>query len=236
MSEVVNQLWQVLESLGESSQFCMTGSLTPVLPGLEVEGIANVGVPVSAADARRLIEQASQAPYGRGEETIVDTNVRRVWQLEPRQFALRNAAWGALVDGIVDSVRKEFGIQKKVRHELYKLLIYETGSFFAPHRDTEKIPGMFATLVVNLPSRYEGGTLLVTHDGETKRIEFGGDAAEFNVQFAAFYADCQHEITPVTSGYRVCLVYNLAIARQKSQPSAPLNSQAVDAVAAGWHC
>jgi hypothetical protein len=33
---------------------------------------------VSAVDARRLIEQASQAPYGRGEETIVDTNVRRV--------------------------------------------------------------------------------------------------------------------------------------------------------------
>jgi predicted 2-oxoglutarate/Fe(II)-dependent dioxygenase YbiX len=231
MSPIVSQLWKVLESLSESSQFCMSGSLAPVLPGLEVEGIGNVGVPVSAADAKRLIERASQAPYGRGEETIVDTNVRRVWQLEPREFALRNAAWDEFVDGIVESVRKEFGIGKKVQHELYKLLVYEKGSFFAPHRDSEKMPGMFSTLVVCLPSRREGGTLIVTHDGETKRIEFGGTEAEFNVQYAAFYADCQHEITPVTSGYRVCLVYNLAIAQQKTQPSAPVNSQAVDAVA-----
>ena len=99
MSPVVSQLWKVLESLGESSQFCTAGSLTPVLPGLEIEGIGNVGVPVSAADARRIIEQASQAPFGRGEETIVDTDVRRVWQIEPRQFTLHNAAWDALCKG-----------------------------------------------------------------------------------------------------------------------------------------
>src|SRR2546426_806022 len=109
MSPLVSQLLKVLESLGESSQFCTAGSLAPVLPGLEVEGIGNVGVPVSEADARRLIERASQAPYGRDEATIVDTNVRRVWQLEPRQFSLRNAAWGEFVCGIVDAVRKEFG-------------------------------------------------------------------------------------------------------------------------------
>lgn len=164
------------------------------------------------------------------EETIVDTDVRRVWQLEPRQFGLRNAAWGDFMAGIVESVRNEFGLQQKVQHELYKLLVYEPGSFFASHRDSEKIRSMFATLVVCLPSRHEGGTLIVTHDGEAKRIDFGGTEAEFKVKYAAFYADCQHEITPVTSGYRVCLVYNLAIARQKTQPSAPANSQSVDAI------
>jgi hypothetical protein len=231
MAPVASQLWKVLESLGDSAQFCTAGSLAPVLPGLEVKGVGNVGMPISAADARRLIEQAAPAPYGRGEETIVDTEVRRVWQLEPRQFTLSNPAWGAFVDGIVDSARKELGIRKKVQHELYKLLIYEKGSFFAPHRDTEKIAGMFATLVVCLPSRHEGGTLLVTHDGETKQIDFGGAAAEFQVQYAAFYADCRHEIVPVTSGYRVCLVYNLAIPRQKTQPAPPVNSQAVEEVA-----
>lgn len=231
MSSLAAQLWNVLNSLGQSSQFCTSGSLEPVLPGLEVEGIGNVGVPVSATDAKRLIKQAAQAPYGRGEETIVDTDVRRVWQLEPGKFELRNAAWGKFVDGIVQSVRKEFGIRKKVQQELYKLLVYEKGSFFAPHRDTEKIPGMFATLVVCLPSQHEGGTLIVSHDGLAQQVEFGGSGAEFNMQYAAFYADCQHEIKPVTSGYRVCLVYNLAIARQKTQPSAPVSSEAVQAAA-----
>lgn len=230
MSQLTTQLWKVLESLGESSRFCTAGGLPAVLPGLEVEGIGNMGVPVSAADARRLIKLASQAPYGRGDETIVDTNVRRVWQVEPRQFALRNTAWGDFVDGVVAAVRKEFGISKEIQPELYKLLVYEKGGFFAPHRDTEKIPGMFATLVVCLPSPHEGGTLIVTHDGETEQIDFGGAQAEFNIQYAAFYADCQHEVMPVTSGYRVCLIYNLAIARQKQQPSLPASSQAVDAV------
>ncbi len=225
-----NELLKVLDSLGESSLFCTAGKLTPVLPGLEVEGIGNVGVPVSAADAKRIIQQAAQAPYGRGEETIVDTSVRRVWQLEPRQFSLKNAAWEPFIAGIVEAVRTEFAIPQKVELQLYKLLVYEKGSFFAPHRDSEKAPGMFATLVVCLPSKHEGGTLIVTHDGQTQQIDFGGSEAQFQVQYAAFYADCQHEVLPVASGYRICLIYNLAIGRKK-QPSPPTSSGAVQAAA-----
>lgn len=37
-----------------------------------------------AAEAKRLIQQASPAPYDRGEDTIVNPEVRRVCQLEPR--------------------------------------------------------------------------------------------------------------------------------------------------------
>src|SRR5207248_6991658 len=102
-----------------------------------------------------------------------------------------------------------------------------TGSFFAPHRDTEKTPGMFATLVICLPSRHEGGTLVVEHEGECRRIEFGGPDSEFRTAYAAFYADCRHEITPVRSGYRVCLVYNLALDRAGRQPAAPRTAPAV---------
>ena len=223
---------ELLNSLGESSQFVTSGRLTPVLPGLECIGVGSIGCPVSAADAKRLIAVAGQAPYGHGEETIVDTDVRRVWQIEPSKLVLRNPEWKAHVDSIVDAVRKDFGIEQKVTSELYKLLVYEKGSFFAPHRDTEKSAGMFATLVVCLPSRHEGGTLIVTHDGQTKRFDFGGTDSEFKTQYAAFYADCQHEITPVTDGYRICLVYNLAIAGKKpEQPSAPRFSGASEQAA-----
>jgi hypothetical protein len=135
------------------------------------------------------------------------------------------------VAAIVETVRQEFGIHRKVSVKLYKLLIYETGSFFAPHRDSEKTPGMFATLVVCLPSRHEGGTLVVRHEGQTKKIDFGGGDAEFKTQYAAFYTDCQHEIMPVTAGYRICLVYNLAIVGKKQQPSAPDSATAVEQAA-----
>ncbi len=168
-----------------------------------------------------MIAKATQAPYGRGEATIVDTDVRRVWQIEPSQFTLRNSEWQTFVATIVDAAKRDFGIHQKVNATLYKLLVYEKGSFFAPHRDSEKASGMFATMVVCLPSRHEGGTLVVKHDGQTKKIDFGGEHAEFQLQYAAFYADCQHEITPVSAGYRICLVYNLAITGKKRQPAAP---------------
>lgn len=230
MTDAREALERLLETLGESSRFVTSGSLTPILPGLQVKKVGSIGCPVTAVDAQKLIAQATQAPYGRGEETIVDTGVRRVWQIEPSQFALRNAEWLSHVTAIVDAVKQEFGISQKVVTHLYKLLIYEKGSFFAPHRDTEKVPGMFATLVVCLPSPHKGGTLIVRHDGQTKEIDFGGEGSEFRTQYAAFYADCQHEVLPVTAGYRVCLVYNLAVAGKK-QPSAPQNAAAVERAA-----
>jgi hypothetical protein len=230
MADSKEALGALLDSLGESVQFATAGAVAPVLPGLYVKGVGSIGAPVTEADAKRLIAKATQAPYGRGEETIVDTDVRRVWQIEPAQFSLRNAAWNAHLEEIVAAVKQDFGIHRKVTPHLYKLLIYEKGSFFAPHRDSEKTPGMFATLVVCLPSKHKGGTLIVKHDGQTKKIGFGGKDAEFKTQYAAFYADCQHEIKPVTAGYRVCIVYNLAIAGKK-QPAAPGHSTAVEEAA-----
>jgi len=231
MADARQALETLLGALGESSLFVASGSLTPVLPGLEIKGVGSIGIPVVAADAKRIIAKATQAPYGRGADTIVDTDVRRVWQIEPSQFAVRNAAWNTHLATIVETVKRELGIRQKVNAELYKLLVYEKGSFFAPHRDTEKTPGMFATLVVCLPSRHEGGTLIVRHEGQTTKIDFGGKGAEFQMQYAAFYADCQHEITPVTAGYRICLVYNLAIAGKKQQPTAPEHASTIDPAA-----
>ena len=226
MGEATQALQQLLAGLGEAARFESVGQLPAILPGLEVKGIGSIGVPVTPADAKRIIGKASQAPYGLGEATIVDTEVRRVWQLEPAQFELRNAAWGEAIAGVIDAVKRDLGIHGKVTAELYKLLVYEKRSFFKPHRDTEKMPGMFGTLVVCMPSRHEGGTLILEHDGQTKQIDFGGKDSEFQTRYVAFYADCRHEVTPVKSGYRVCLVYNLASAGKK-QPAAPHHAEAV---------
>jgi hypothetical protein len=65
MADKIQELWKVLGALGESSQFVATGSLSAILPGLEVKKVGPIGIPVSQADAKRLIKAASQAPYGR---------------------------------------------------------------------------------------------------------------------------------------------------------------------------
>ena len=83
--------------------------------------------------------------------------------------------------------------------DLYKLLVYDPGSFFVNHRDTEKAAGMFATLIIVLPSIYTGGALLVRHRDQEARLDLSCPEPS-QVAFAAFYADCVHEVLPITSG------------------------------------
>ena len=118
----------------------------------------------------------------------------------------------------VNQIGLDLGLHDcEIEFELYKLLVYEEGSFFAPHRDTEKADNMFATMVVNLPSKHEGGELIISHRGQSQRYSFA-DSGRFQPSFATFYADCYHEVKPITSGYRICLTYNLAISNRKQQP------------------
>ena len=121
---------------------------------------------------------------------------------------------------IVTWAAASLGVTGRVAAELYKLLIYDEGSFFVSHRDTEKAPGMFATLVIVLPSIYTGGELIVRHQDREQRLElYCEDPSE--VAFAAFYADCSHEVLPITSGCRLTLIYNLLRRGQDPLPEPP---------------
>jgi len=101
------------------------------------------------------------------------------------------------------------GVQEEViKAELYKLLVYDPGAFFLRHRDTEKSPGMFGTLVIVLPSEHAGGELVVSHGEKEVTVSLANNEVSA-IRFAAFYADCEHEVKPIVSGNRVCLIYNL---------------------------
>lgn len=119
---------------------------------------------------------------------------------------------------------QEMSIGTSFNLSLYKLLLYEKGSFFKKHRDSEKEDGMFATLVIQLPSKFKGGELIVGHDGKIKNIDFSSkdaEANEFTSFYSAFYCDCEHEIRPVTEGNRLCLIYNMIAGNKSSIPVAP---------------
>lgn len=110
------------------------------------------------------------------------------------------------------SHQEEITLKNVFKLSLHKLLLYKTGAFCKPHRDSEKEPGMFGTLTIQLPSKYEGGQLIVNHMGRSERVDFNSAKEpdnEFSTFFAAFNADCEHEVLPVTNGIRVCLVYDM---------------------------
>ena len=228
-----DRLLDALGTIDRPGTFCTSGDLPLVMPGLEVNGLGAVRLPLGKTQARQLVNLCYQAPYGKGTETLVDTDVRRVWELDPEQFQLTNPKWEELLLDITDRVRDVLGLGRRtLAPHLYKLLVYEEGDFFLSHRDGEKLDRMVATLVVGLPSVHAGGELVVTHEGMQHVVEFAGAASGHELSFAAFYADCPHEVRPLQSGYRLCLVYNLTLAtsRGKKGLTAPTTAGVVEAV------
>jgi hypothetical protein len=231
--DISDRLARALKAVDRPGTFCASGSGPAPLPGLDVAGLGPVGLPLTAVQAPELIKRCRQAPYGKGEKTLVDTNVRRVWQLDPDRFSLTNPDWEQYLATAVRAIQRELGLeQQKLESHLYNLLLYEPGSFFLPHRDGEKLDRMVATLVIVLPSSFQGGELVVRHEGQERVIDFGGPARNaFHTHFAAFYADCEHEVRPLREGYRLCLVYNLTLAKAKKAIAAPRTAERIDAVA-----
>lgn len=228
-----DQLVRVLKRVDRPGTFCAVGGGAAPLPGLEVAGLGPVGLPLTAAQAPELKKRCEQAPYGRGTETIVDTSVRRVWRLEPDRFALTNPDWAPHLAGIVRAVQRELGLEEQaLESHPYNLLVYEPGGFFLPHRDGEKLDRMVATLVVVLPSSFQGGELVVRHEGRERVVDFGAAGNPFHTHFVAFYADCEHEVRPLREGHRLCLVYNLTLAKAGAALAAPRTAGLVDEAAA----
>jgi hypothetical protein len=174
---------------------------------LDVEGFGRAKFPVTPAKARKLIGLGKPARFGKGEETLTDPEVRDTWEI-PKDLV--TAAWdpGTLRD-ILATVKEDLGLPSaaELTADLHSLLVYEPNQFFLRHQDTEKSDEMIGTLVVTLPSTYAGGALMVGQGEEWKA--YRGTRSALSV--VAFYADCQHEILKIESGYRITLTYNLLL-------------------------
>src|SRR3954454_4560605 len=220
MSSLATQLASLLSTVHRPGDFFAAGTTELSMPSLEVEGVGPVALPLLSMQAAQLMEAAELAPYGRGEQTVIDPSVRRCWQIGPDRVRLSGRHWTRTLDGIVAEAVKGLGVSDPVMAEFYKLLIYGPGGFFVGHRDTEKADGMFATLVLVLPSTHTGGELVVRHKGREIVLDLRRqDPGE--VGFAAFYADCVHELLPVAEGHRLTLVYNLIRQGQGRPPEPP---------------
>src|SRR5690242_16219833 len=90
---ILEKLARALSKINRPGSFCASGSVPTVLPGLEVQGLGPIGLPLTSAQAKALISHCRQAPHGKGTKTVVDTSVRRVWRLEPKHFTLTNPDW-----------------------------------------------------------------------------------------------------------------------------------------------
>ena len=232
MTSFKENILQLLQEMKGTGKFACTGSVNFILPGLEVKNAGNIAFPLNKDQAQTLIKVAHKAPFGLGGETVYDNTVRSAWEIDADQIKINNPQWIRLLNKVLTKVKEELGLgDAAVTASLYKLLVYEKGDFFLPHKDTEKEKGMFGTMVVELPSEHSGGALIVRYEGEEVIADFSAADHQFNINYTAFYADCEHEVKPLESGYRICLVYNL-IKQQKNNGTAIITvSRQAEAIA-----
>ena len=71
---------------------------------------------------------------------------------------------------------------------------------------------------------------MVRHKERVARLDLRCEEPS-DIAFAAFYADCVHEVLPVTAGYRLALVYNLVRPGRGGPPEPPHYAAQENAVA-----
>ena len=226
-------LEELLQSIDRPGDFCAHGRLFAPMPRLEVDGAGMLSFPVPEAQVRALIAVAEPAPYGKGSDTLVDTTVRDCRQIGAERIRLAGGAWPETFARILAPAASGLGCASdRLDAQLYKLLVYERGGFFSAHRDTEKADGMVATLTISLPVAGGGGELIVRHRGREVIVDMNVEEPS-ELAFAAFYADCAHEIRPVVEGHRLSLVFNLCLRPgDRSTPRKPPDfSEQIDRIA-----
>ena len=216
-STQLRELLQGIEPLGSFVHTQCLTDLPSLLPHVTVDGVGRLGFPIVNVSVRELIASSVKAPYGMMDQTLMDPKVRDAWEIDADKVTIGNSdQWLNYFNKTVRQLCFQLGISTRrfdklgIQANLYKMLIYETEGHFLTHRDTEKEPHMFGTLILQLPTSdgFQGGEFTVSHRGVTKSVDLSiRSDDEFHT--VVFYADCEHELHPITKGTRVCLVYNL---------------------------
>ncbi|KAG5663343.1 hypothetical protein KAF25_001279 [Fusarium avenaceum] len=183
------ELLQVLDSIQSTGKIA-TFSRYPafVNPGLTIQGNHLIPLPLKEDDAQAIKSVCRQAPFGHGDKTVVDTSVRNTWELDASKFELVNSQWLSFFDVLLRDTAEWLGFQVVVAKP-HKLLLYEPGSFFKSHKDSEKEQGMIGTLVICSGA---GFYLLLAHATHVQNGEDG---------YGTYYDDSEENHTTLSTMY-----------------------------------
>ncbi|KAL0480360.1 hypothetical protein AKO1_007073 [Acrasis kona] len=203
------------------TEFCVEGSSDISQPNLKIDGKTELKIPLNNNMVDTLIKLSSVAPVGVGSETVVDPTIRKGYDIDASRIKREmnytssqreKNIWvdlfsGSCYGGKLDEMFKQEFARSTVHIKPYKLLVYEQGQFFKPHRDTQRDKHQFASIVLFLPGvSYTGGDFIIRHMGKEKVYNFQDPN---KLHYICFYTDCEHEITPIISGRRVTMTFNV---------------------------
>src|SRR5947209_3405866 len=90
-STTVEWLSTAIGQATRSAKFCAVGCLSVADPGIEVEGLGTITLPLKRTTAKELVASCHVAAYGKGTQTLVNKKVRNTFELDAKKFRLSDA-------------------------------------------------------------------------------------------------------------------------------------------------
>lgn len=226
LDEPAGAVTQALAALSghlQGGTFACRKTVSSDMLKLSVDRVGDLRLPLPGTQAKALASIAKPAPYGLGTKTLHDASVRDVGEIKAAKVRFDRRAWNRELKPVLEQMRIELGLPTgRLTAQLDKLLVYGPGQFFKPHKDSERNDTMVGTMVVVLPSKHKGGSLIVSHSGNTRRFTIRNSTDRL-LRLFAFYATCEHEVRPVTEGHRVVLSFHLLF--KSAKPASPIPTE-----------
>lgn len=143
-----------------------------VFIGVEEDGLPTL-VPSTqeAWTVERLVALSEEASFGKGNQTVMDPNVRRTLEIHPSPDKC-SVVWPGL-DAVLSRASKALMQGRRLSGSLYKILVYREGDFFDWHWDAKHSNDHVLTLSVDLGiiggQDCQGGELIFRSDAEKVR-------------------------------------------------------------------
>lgn len=154
----------------------------------------------------KIISLSLPAPFSKDGETIVDEYVKNVSEVSGDRISIKDSLFKQ-----GEIIPLPYPIQMTGKEVPCKILVCEeSDSKFEMQHETPPGKIHLGTLLVCIPTEFEGGELVVRSDfGEETRLGCGYDE-EGHVQawWSFLLAGCNHAFEPVTSGTSIFLQYD----------------------------
>ncbi|KAE8241643.1 hypothetical protein A4X13_0g7327 [Tilletia indica] len=177
----------------------------PSLPGLFIEGIGHVALPIlSSFQAEAIAQVASPKDQTRSDAFE---------EVEASKVRFENPEWQRGVNRTIEMATSRLGLpHTTLSAQLCGLKLFRRSNTPTRQQGRREHPNHFCTLIIQLPSLREGGNVLVHKlDNKSPKVYSLGDdeekSARYGCSFALRDAEADFSITPIKHGYSLFLEY-----------------------------
>ena len=109
------------------------------LPGIFVEGVGTVGLPLLEESAHALVRKAQVAFSSKCTSAPhIDELTPKTWEITASDIKILNEKWRVFIDQMIRRIACELGVEsepEKIRAEFHNMLIQEEGSTYNAHNE-----------------------------------------------------------------------------------------------------